>query len=251
MAAQAGEDEVKDLCRFNTPQISNVVASHPGSKHSLNLYNPWQVAWYTDTSVRAVAGLESGVRRCGYAVTCLSGVPDPNYTCGPQWGDVLEAIEASPKPVVLIIQQRYPAEVVSKAALFGGKMAVCAKQLGCVGVVSDGPHRDADEIRDMGGLGCIATGLTPGHGKMGFLAVNVPVSVAGMDVAPGEIVHMDEHGAVKFPATHTRAVAEKCAALQEEEDEALAKVRSASSAREIRQIMAGGKTAQWAGSPAP
>ena len=29
---------------------------------------------------------------------------------------------------------------------------------------------------------------------------------AGMDVAPGEIIHMDENGAVKFPADKLEAV---------------------------------------------
>jgi 4-hydroxy-4-methyl-2-oxoglutarate aldolase len=32
------------------------------------------------------------------------------------------------------------------------------------------------------------------------MSVQVPVSIGGMDVAPGEIIHMDENGAVKFPA---------------------------------------------------
>ncbi len=35
---------------------------------------------------------------------------------------------------------------------------------------------------------------------MAVQSVNVPVSVGGMDVAPGDLIHMDENGAVKFPA---------------------------------------------------
>ena len=42
--------------------------------------------------------------------------------------------------------------------------------------------------------------MTAGHGEMAIQAVNVPVSIGGMDVATGEIIHMDENGAVKFPA---------------------------------------------------
>ena len=52
-------------------------------------------------------------------------------------------------------------------------------------------------------------GVTAGHGEMAVQAVNVPVSVGGMDVAPGELIHMDENGAVKFPAQHAEAVREE------------------------------------------
>ena len=44
---------------------------------------------------------------------------------------------------------------------------------------------------------------------MAFQAVNVPVSIAGMDVAPGEIIHMDENGVCKFPADKLEAVLTK------------------------------------------
>ena len=43
------------------------------------------------------------------------------------------------------------------------------------------------------------SGVTPGHGDFSISAINMPVSVAGMAVAPGEIIHMDENGACKFP----------------------------------------------------
>jgi len=44
--------------------------------------------------------------------------------------------------------------------------------------------------------------------------VNVPVSVGRMDVSPGEIIHMDENGAVKFPAAKLEAVLTNVRALQ-------------------------------------
>ena len=53
----------------------------------------------------------------------------------------------------------------------------------------------------MRGLGIqyIMSGTTPAHGTFSYKSINVPVSVAGMDVSPREIVHMDENGACKFP----------------------------------------------------
>jgi 4-hydroxy-4-methyl-2-oxoglutarate aldolase len=46
----------------------------------------------------------------------------------------------------------------------------------------------------------LATGLTSGHGPIQLKAVGTPVKLAGMTVTPGDIVHMDQCGACKFPA---------------------------------------------------
>ena len=69
-------------------------------------------------------------------------------------------------------------------------------------------------------------------------AINVPVSVGGMDVAPGEIIHMDENGAVKFPAK-LEAVLNNARALQKEEAARMQALQQATSAAEIRAIIAG------------
>jgi regulator of RNase E activity RraA len=83
------------------------------------------------------------------------------------------------------------------------------------------------------------SGITPGHGAQAVQAVNVPVSVAGMDVAPGEIVHLDENGACKFPADKLEAVLTNVRALREEEAARQSKLQQARSAEELRAIFAG------------
>ena len=83
------------------------------------------------------------------------------------------------------------------------------------------------------------SGVTAGHGAQAVHAVNVPVSVGGMDVAPGEIIHMDENGAVKFPADKLPQVLANARALQEEEEERMDKMRKATSAKELRAIFGG------------
>ena len=137
-------------------------------------------------------------------MTCVYGLPDPNYN-GLTFMDVVDALDASPKPTVLILEQRFPPELAGKVGLAGGNMVSAMKALGCVGLISNGPSRDLDEVRLMN-FQYMLTGVTAGHGAMAVRAVNVPVSVGGMDVAPGEIIHMDENGAVKFPADKLEAV---------------------------------------------
>lgn len=83
------------------------------------------------------------------------------------------------------------------------------------------------------------TGVTAGHGAMAVQAVNVPVTVGGMDVAPGELIHMDENGAVKFPADKLEAVLSNVRALQKEEEARMSALQQASSAAEVRATFGG------------
>ena len=69
---------------------------------------------------------------------------------------------------------------------------------------------------------------------MAVHAVNVPVSVGGMDVAPGDLVHMDENGAVKFPPDRAGQVLENARLMLAGEAEHLARLRAATTAAEVR-----------------
>jgi len=67
-------------------------------------------------------------------------------------------------------------------------------------------------------------------------SVNVPVSVGGMDVSPGEIIHMDEDGAVKFPVDKLEAVLTNVELLQRQENERIGRLLKATSAAEVLAI---------------
>lgn len=62
-------------------------------------------------------------------------------------------------------------------------MMTALKSAGVVGVISDGPSRDIDEIRPLK-MQYMLTGITAGHGKFVVHSVNTPVEVCGMQVAP-------------------------------------------------------------------
>lgn len=214
---------IQQLKEFDTPTITNVVATYPGADTCLSLYHPWDTNWYTDQRVRAMFP-ELG-RTCGFAVTCTYGLPDPTVTQGPSFREVLRAASESPKPVIMVIKQDFPPHLKGKVGLCGGNMATAFRSLGCVGILSDGPSRDLDEVRPMG-IQYMLTGATPGHGPMAVKAVNTPVEICGMDVCPGDVIHMDENGAVRFPRKYLPQVLENCLRLYQEEAEKMAKLAS-------------------------
>jgi 4-hydroxy-4-methyl-2-oxoglutarate aldolase len=235
MSQLTDQEMLEELKKFDTPSITNVVATYPTSPLCLGLYNPWTENWYTDQSIRCMYP-ELG-RLVGYAVTCVYSVPDPNYS-RLTFMDVIDALEASKQPTILVLQQKFPPEIAGKVGLAGGNMVSAMKAIGCLGLISNGPSRDLDEVRPMK-FQYMLSGVTAGHGGMAVQAVNVPVSVGGMDVSPGEIIHMDENGAVKFPADKLEAVLNNVRELQKEEEARMSALQKAKSAAEIREIFGG------------
>ena len=235
MPSSTPNEMLEELKNFDTPSITNIVATYPANPLCLGLYSPWAENWYTDQSIRCMYP-ELG-RRVGYAVTCVYGLPDPAYT-RLSFPDVVSALEASPKPTVLVLQQKFPPELAGKVGLAGGNMVSAMKAMGCVGLISNGPSRDLDEVRTLD-FQYMLTGVTAGHGPMAVRAVNVPVSVGGMDVAPGEIIHMDENGAVKFPADRLAQVLTNARQLQKDEEARMRALQQAKSAAEIKAILSG------------
>jgi len=242
MTSKVPQDTLESLKQFDTPSITNVVATYPSHPLCLGLYNPWTVNWYTDQSIKCMYP-ELG-RTAGYAVTCVFGLPEAGFS-NLSFLDVIQALDESPKPTILVIQQQFPPEIADKVGLAGGNMTAAAKAAGCVGVVSNGPSRDIDEIRPMN-FQYLLSGVTPGHGDMAIHAVNTPVSVGGMDVSPGEIIHMDENGACKFPADKLDDVLKNATALQVEEEQRIGALHQANSAEEIKAILRGHQYAKKA-----
>ncbi len=222
------QEMLTELRQFDTPSITNVVATYPNSSLCLGLYNPWTENWYTDTSLRCMYPELGAV--AGYAVTCVYGLPEPGYS-RLSFMDVIDALHASKQPTIFAFQQKFPPEFADKVGLAGGNMTAAMKSVGCLGAISNGPSRDIDEIRPME-FQYLLSGITPGHGDMAVHAVNVPVTIAGMDIAPGEIIHMDENGACKFPGDKLAPVLKNVKALLTEEGD------------RIGQLLAGPKTAK-------
>jgi 4-hydroxy-4-methyl-2-oxoglutarate aldolase len=63
---------MEKLLKFNTPSVSNIVATYPQNPHCLGLYDPWYGKWYTDHSVCCIFP-EMG-RRIGYVFTMVVSI---------------------------------------------------------------------------------------------------------------------------------------------------------------------------------
>ena len=213
MSELSEQEIIKELEKIDTPTISNVVATYPKSDNCLKLYDAWYGKWYTDTSVKCVYP-EMGPR-VGYVATVVFCEESAKYTGVDRWA-LPDHLNNTKKPVVLIAEQQFPPELANRVGLFGEMMTTQYKALGVVGVVTNGPMRDIDAIKPLN-VQYYCTGVTPGHGDMMIKSVGQPVSVGGMVVMQGEMVHMDLHGVVKFPANQMGDILKRAKKLLEME----------------------------------
>ncbi len=201
------------LEKIDTPTISNVVATYPRSDNCMKLYDAWYGEWYTDATLHCVYP-EMGPK-VGYVSTVVFCERSEKFTGMGRWA-LPEHIDKTKKPVVLVAEQQFPPELDNRVGLFGEIMTTQYKAQGVIGVITNGPMRDIDAIKPLN-FQYYSTGVTPGHGDFIVKAVGVPVKVGGMTVMPGDMVHMDMHGAVKFPAEKLAEILERAEKLLESE----------------------------------
>lgn len=104
---------------------------------------------------------------------------------------------------------------------------------GCVGVVVDGAIRDVAAFQ-ADSFPCYARGhIHRGPYKDGPGEVNVPVSIGGQVINPGDILVGDEDGLVSFPASEAEALIVASQAHADKE------------ARIMAEIATGKKTQSW------
>jgi 4-hydroxy-4-methyl-2-oxoglutarate aldolase len=121
---------------------------------------------------------------------------------------------------VLVIQG------VAGISSMGGVSASVGKRQGEAGAIVDGAVRDIDHSRSIG-YAVWCTGVSPITGKWRIetVAINKPVTIAGIEVKPGDLVVADECGVCFVPfarAEEVLRVAERLAASEKARLEKLA-----------------------------
>jgi regulator of RNase E activity RraA len=117
-------------------------------------------------------------------------------------------IDVGPRPSVVVIQD-LDAPNAGYGAFWGEVNTHVHRGLGCTGVITDGSVRDLPGCAE--GFQLLANRVGPSHAFVHVVDFGKPVSVAGMRVRDGDLIHADQHGAVVIPwsvAADVRAAAE-------------------------------------------
>jgi 4-hydroxy-4-methyl-2-oxoglutarate aldolase len=118
-------------------------------------------------------------------------------------------------PRVVVVQDLD--EPPGLGSLWGEVNATIFDALGCAGCVTNGCVRDLKEARAIG-FHFFARGPGVSHAYVRVESAGEPVTVGGLRVSPGDLVHADEHGVLLIPieiAGELPAAAERVIAAEQ------------------------------------
>ncbi len=133
---------------------------------------------------------------CGYALTVTVSNEHGSVKSKDGFWQMFEAVEAMPKPVVIVMKDI--SDAPHRVAYAGEVMATLAKTLGAVGMVTDGALRDVPEVHAMG-FHYFMKYPVVSHANFWIAEVGVPVELDGEVINTGDILHGDANGIVVVP----------------------------------------------------
>ena len=203
------------LREWDTPALSNALGR-------LNL-GPKNVG-FTDGSVCRVAGFTM----CGFAVTATMEAKEEGDNAV-LVSELHRAVIEADGPVIVVVQDID--DPAGCGAFLGEVNGTLLSALEISGFLTNGRVRDVEVLRD---IGCAvhAGGLCVSRAYMRLTAVNVPVSVAGLAVKPGDLLHGDEHGVLYIPRETAPGLAAMAQEIVDEEQEVVGWARSDEFTRE-------------------
>lgn len=178
---------------FSTPQVSDAL-------------EPFGV-------VSGLVGISTrvpGQKMFGPAFTVAKEINhDPNYR------EAAEYLDQVPAGQVVVIDNLG----LESSTSWGGILTHYAKKKGLYGTVINGLNRDIDEINGLG-YPIFSKGvfMVTGKGRTRLKDVNVPLTIAGVTISPGDFIFGDDNGVVVIPAGIVGEVAERAEAIRAVED---------------------------------
>lgn len=157
---------------------------------------------------RGFAGFTRGTMLCsapdeppvvGYAVTAkiaaLAPSTEPPETIRARRMAYYRSMAEAPAPAVAVIEDVDFPDCIG--AYWGEINTTVHKGLGLSGALTNGVMRDLGDLPS--GFPVIAGSVGPSHGFVHVREIGTPVTVFGLTVAPGDLIHADRHGAVVVP----------------------------------------------------
>ncbi len=158
----------------------------------------------------------------GYAVT---GVVSANQQEGrnvsrEEWWDLIASV---PEPRFIVLHDIDNPPI---GAYWGEVQANIHKALGAVAVATDGTVRDLDEVHALG-FGFFAKIVSVSHAYTHLVEIGIPVTVGGLTVNTGDLLHGDKHGVTSIPFNIADQIPSMVGTIAEYEEKTISLCQSA------------------------
>jgi len=216
VAPMLTERDLELLRRFDTCMIANAVETF-----HVRLQN----TGFSDASIRCI--FPDAPPMVGYAATARLRSGDPPIAGGSFrdhadfWNRILEI----PAPRILVLQDMD--DPPGHGAFIGDMHAAILKALGCVGHLTNGAVRELPSVQSLG-LQLFAGSVAVSHAYAHIFDIGATLTLGGMEVRPGGLLHGDRHGVVTIPLEIAAAVPRVADGLRQTEQKVIEFCRSGS-----------------------
>jgi RraA family protein len=188
------------------------------SKELLSAFKDLPVA-NIDDCMNRTAALSERIRPIG-----RGGIVGPAFTIKVPMGDNLmlhKAMDMTQPGDVIIID----AGGCKNRAIFGELMATYMQKRGVAGIIVDGSIRDSSALAEMEDFPVYASGISPnGPYKNGPGEINVPISIGGQVVTPGDIIVGDDDGIIVIKPEIAEELLAKTKEVMKKEEKIMKKI---------------------------
>src|SRR5436189_2069949 len=150
--------------------------------------------------------------------------------------DYLDYVAGAPRPTIMVMED-LDGQHVGYGAFWGEVQSNVHKALGCLGVVTNRSVRDIPAIAP--GFQMLAGSIVPSHAYVHVVDFDIDVTVHGMAVKSGDLVHADRHGAVVVPTDKIDAMQATLDAVSAREAKIIAAAKAGGDVGAIKAGMEG------------
>ncbi|MBK9123610.1 MAG: RraA family protein [Chloroflexi bacterium] len=164
---------------------------------------------FTDKSIRAVFPKLPPMVGFAATATCRTAAPRKEGDAYHHLTQQVDRFGELSGPAVVVFQDLDAPPV---AATFGEIMCTTCRTFGAVGLITNGPGRDLDQVERLS-FPVFTDGAVPSHGFIHILDVHTPVRVGGLTVYPDDLIHADLNGVAVIPRSIADRVPDAAAAF--------------------------------------
>jgi regulator of RNase E activity RraA len=213
MSGTLTPEQLAALCEFSTPTICNAIETFK--------VRPRNAGFMDHTIACRFPELGPMV---GYAVTAkIRARSQPAKGEEVAHSVVWAEFAKTPKPWVVVIEDLDAP--TSVGSYWGEVNASTYAALGAIGTVTNGGVRDLPEVRRTG-FQFFSAAVLVSHAYVHVVEAGGPVTIGGLRVHPGDLLHGDEHGVTSVPLEIAARVPDACRAIEAAERRLIEYVRS-------------------------
>ncbi|QEM81192.1 RraA family protein [Halomonas binhaiensis] len=206
---------LNELRRYDTPTVANALDLVRGTRSAEGFTRRPLVA--ADPSASPLVGYA----RCA-KIRALTRPTEDASVIRQRRIEYYRYVAESPNDSLMVIEDEDGEDAVGA---YWGEVNTCLhKRLGVNGVLTNGVIRDLDDLEP--GFTVLGGRIGPSHAFVRVTAVDEPVEVFGMQVAPGDLLHADRHGAVRLTTEEAIALPDAIGRIVGAEQELLTSARA-------------------------